>query len=159
MSPGLLRPALGDTEFCELGRDILAMRGRTDLLVDVQDSSVRADVKRPARGERLIFVDDAVRGCNLFGGIAQQRIVDTQRLRERLIGFRCIDADREMRDVEFSDRIAALTERLALGRSPTGEGFGEPRQHDGLLALVIGQAVGTAVRAGECKGRRRVANS
>jgi hypothetical protein len=85
------------------------MRRRADLLVDVKNA-VGADVERPARCERLIFVDDAIRGRNFFRGIAQQRVVHAERLRKRFVGLRRVDANREMRDVERPDNIATLTE-------------------------------------------------
>ena len=42
--------------------------------------------------------------------VAQERIVQAQRLRERFVGLRGIDADREMRDVKAPDLLATLTE-------------------------------------------------
>ena len=86
------------------------MRRRVHLFVDVHDASVKAYEKRPARGERLILIYDAVRGRDRLGRIAQQRIVDAQRLRESLVGLRRVDADGKMRDVEAPDLFATLTE-------------------------------------------------
>jgi hypothetical protein len=60
-------------------------------------------------------------------------------LSELLVLLRGVDTDREVRDVELPDRFAALTERLALGRSAAGEGFREPGQHDGAFTLVVGK--------------------
>jgi len=82
----------------------------TDLFVDVQDAAVEADEERPARRERLVFVDDAVGGGDDAGRIAQQRVVDAQRLREGAIGLGGVDADREERGVEAPDFVATLTE-------------------------------------------------
>jgi hypothetical protein len=67
---------------------------------------------------------------------------------EFLVGLRVIDADGEVGDVELADRFAALTERLALGRSSAGEGLREPCEHDGALARVVGESMRLAVRAG-----------
>ena len=86
------------------------MRRRIDPLVDVQDPSVEANEEGPARGERLVFVDHAVRRGHGLGRIAQQRVVDAERLRERLVDVGGVDADREMRDVETPDLLATLTE-------------------------------------------------
>ena len=86
------------------------MRRGIDLLVDVHDPAVEADEERPARRERLIFVDDAIGLCDGLGRIAQERIIDAERLRKRLVGFRCVDADGEVRDVEAPDVLATLTE-------------------------------------------------
>ena len=104
-APAGLHAELG--EFC---RDVLSMRGRADLLVDVQDSSVEADVECPTRSEGLIFVHHTIRGRDLACGVAQQRVVHSQRLGKRFVGLGCIDADREVRDVELSNRVATLTE-------------------------------------------------
>lgn len=114
------------------------MHRGADLLVDMENPSIEANVKRPSRSERLILVDDAVSGRDLFGGVAQQGIVYCERLRERLIRLRWIYADREVRHVELPNRIAALTERLAFRRSSSGERLGKPGEHDDLLAFVIG---------------------
>ena len=40
-------------------------------------------------------------------------------------------------NLELTQRCAALTERLALGGSPTGKRFGEPCHQDRFLALEI----------------------
>lgn len=99
-----------DAELRQLRRNHLALRRRIDPLVDVHDAAVEADEERPPRGKRLIFVDNAVGLRHGFGGIAQQRIVDAQRLRKRLVRFRRIDAGGKMRDIEPPDFLATLTE-------------------------------------------------
>lgn len=86
------------------------MRRRIDLFVDVHDPAIEADEERPARGERLIFVDDAVGGRHRLGRVAEQRVIESQRLREGLVRFGGVNADREMRDVEAPDLLATLTE-------------------------------------------------
>src|SRR5688572_11714335 len=107
---GLLRSASRDTELGEFRRDHFPMRGWIDLLVDVQDAAVKADVERPPRRKGLIVVDNAVRSRDGFGRIAQQRIVDAKRLRKGLVGVWRIHANRKVRDVEPPDFIATLTE-------------------------------------------------
>lgn len=107
---GSLVTASGYTQFSKLRRDVLAMRGWTDLLVDEQNPPVETDIERPARRERLIFIDDAVRRCDGSCRIAEQGVVDSQGLRECPVGFRGVNADPEMRNVELSNRVATLTE-------------------------------------------------
>ena len=107
---GLLRSAARHTQLGELRRNHFPMRGWIYLLVDVQDPSVEADVEGPPRREGLIVVDDAVGPRDGFGRVAQERIVNAQRLRKRLVGFGSVDTDRKVRDVEAPDLIATLTE-------------------------------------------------
>ena len=80
------------------------------MLVDIEDLPVGSDVERPARRERLIDINHAVGFGDLFRGVAQERIVQAQRLRERLGRLRGIDTDREVGRVEGSDFRATLTE-------------------------------------------------
>lgn len=94
----------------ELCRDVPAMRGGADLLVDIKNPSVHPDIERPPRREGLIFIHDAVRRGHLTGRIAQERIVDAQRLGKRFVRLGCVDADCEMRGVELPNRVATLTE-------------------------------------------------
>jgi hypothetical protein len=79
-------------------------------------------------------------------------------LGELLVRFRVVNADGVVGDVELPEGIAALTERLAFGGSPTGEGLGEPGQHDGALAFVVGEFVRLAVRSLKVEWRRNVAD-
>jgi hypothetical protein len=80
------------------------------VLVDIEDLPVGTDVERPARCERLIHINHAIGLGNLLRGIAQERIIQSKRLRKGLIGLESIDADREVGNVEWSDFIATLTE-------------------------------------------------
>ena len=107
---GLLRSASRHTQLGELSRDHFPMCGRVDLLVDVQDAAVETDVESPSRREGLIVVDDAVGSRDAFRRVAQERIVDAQRLRKRLVGLGRINTDRKVGDVEAPDLIATLTE-------------------------------------------------
>ena len=86
------------------------MRRRVHLLVDMQDAAIEADEEGPPGREGLVVIDDAVGSGHCLGRIAQQRIVQAKLLREGLVGFGCVDADRKMRDVETPDVVAALTE-------------------------------------------------
>jgi hypothetical protein len=85
----------------------------------------------------VIRVDDAVGAGDAFGRIAQERIIQAERLRELAVLLRRVDTDRKVGDIERADLIAALPERLAFRGSPAAERFREPREHDGLLVLVI----------------------
>ena len=107
---GLLRSAARHTQLGEFCRDHFPMRGWIDLLVDVQNPAVKADVEGPPRREGLIVVDDPVGSRDGFGRVAQQWIVDAKRLRKGLVGFGRVDTYREVRDIEAPDFIATLTE-------------------------------------------------
>src|SRR5688500_7493989 len=57
-----------------------------------------------------------------------------------------VRARHEPGDIELPDRVAARTERLALGRSPAGERLREPRQHN-RAAAEVAQPPRVAVRS------------
>jgi hypothetical protein len=84
--------------------------GRPYILIDVRDAAVGVDVERPAGREWLIRIDDTVGGRDRLGWIAEERVVNTKRLRKGPVRVRRIDADPEIRDVERADLIATLTE-------------------------------------------------
>lgn len=86
------------------------MRRGIHLFVDVKDTAIESDEERPPRRKRLVFVDHAVGGGNGLGRVAQQRVINAQRLGESLVGLRIVDTDRKMRDVESPDLLATLTE-------------------------------------------------
>ena len=114
------------------------------LAIDIEDLPVRPDVEGPTAGEAHRR-QNAVRRGDLLVRVAQDRIVGVERLGELRVGLEIVDADREIRGVELPQRRAALTERLALGRSTTGERFREPGQDDGL-AFQRGETVRLPVR-------------
>ena len=125
------------------------MRAGLHFLVDVQDFSVLADVKGPARGEFAFLVEHTIGLRGRIGRIAQNRVVELKRLGVLLIGVRRFNAGGEVGDVKFANILAALTERLAFGRSTTGKRLGKPRQHHGLLSFKIGDLIRLAVAANE----------
>ena len=86
------------------------MRRGIHLFVDVHDPAIKANEEGPPRRKRLIFVHDAIGHGDGLGRITQERIVDAQGLRKRLVGLRCVDADGKVRDVETPDFLATLTE-------------------------------------------------
>jgi hypothetical protein len=148
---------LSNLQALELRHDILAGSLRADLVVNVQDLAVRPDIEGPARREGMLGVDDAVGGCDFLFGIGQDGIVGFDVLGELLVRLGIVDAGGEIDDVgEGPDVVAALTERLALGRSTTSERFREPREDD-RLALVVGQTMGLAIGSRERECRRDVA--
>ena len=98
-------------------------------LVDVQDAAVDADVERPARGH-ADHAEHAVGGRRGLGRVGEDRVVGLDVLGELGVGLGVVDADREVGHLERPNGVAALTERLALDRSTTGEGLGEPGQDD-----------------------------
>ena len=144
-------------EALQLLDHILAGSFRADLRIDVQDLAVRANVERPARRQRMLGIDYAVRGSDLFLGIAEDGIVRLDMLGKFLVRLGIVDAGGEEDDVgEGPDVVAARTERPAFGRSTTGERFREPGDDD-RLALVIGQTMRLAVGSLERERRRDVA--
>jgi hypothetical protein len=80
------------------------------MLIDVRDSTIRANVERPSGRERLIRVDHPVGARDRLRRIAEEGIVHAERLRESPVCFRGIDADREVGNVERADLIPTLTE-------------------------------------------------
>ncbi len=105
----------------------------------------------------MLCIDHAVGSSYLLLGIAEDGIVRLDMLGELLVRLGIVDAGGEIDDVgEGPDVGAALTERLALGRSTTGERFREPGDDD-RLALVVGQTMRLAVGSLEREGRRDVA--
>ena len=64
------------------------------------------------------------------------------------VGGDVVDTRHEISDIERANGGAALTERLALGRSAAGEGLREPGQ-DHPASAVVGEAMHSAVGAGE----------
>ena len=86
------------------------MSRRSHIFIDVRDSSIAANVERPAGREWLIRVDNAVSRRDRFGWIAEKRIVHAKRLREFLIRLWLVHADGEVRDIEGAELIPTLTE-------------------------------------------------
>ena len=134
-----------DLKFLQFGDAVLAVAGRFHLLVDEKDFSFRADVERPTLGERLPIVDNSVSLRSLLSRIAKNGVVQLKRLGELCVLFRRVTTGGKVGNVELTKGVAALTERLALSRSATGERFRIPRNYDRLLAAEIRQLVGLSV--------------
>ena len=127
-----------------------------DLLVDVQDLSVFANVECPAERELAFAGHDAISLGDFALGITQDRIIQAERLSELFIRFGRVTTCCKVSHVEGTNVLAALTERLALGRSAPGECLGIPGNHDRLLVLEVGQFVGFAVAAWKLEFRSRI---
>ena len=97
-------------ELGEFFRDGLTLGRWTDQAVDVENAAIHADVERPTRRKGLVPVHHAVRGRHSLIGIAQQGVVDVQRLGERLVRRFVVDTHAKVRDVEGPYVIATLTE-------------------------------------------------
>ena len=106
----LLRAAAPNAELGKLRRDDLPVRRRIDLLVDMEDAPVESDEEGPTLGKWLVFVDNTISRGDSLRRIAQQGVINAQRLCKGLVGFRIIDTDRKIRDVEPPDLFATLTE-------------------------------------------------
>ena len=104
----------------------------------MEDLAVGTDVEGPAAGEPF-RAEDTIGLGNVLRRIRQNRVVRLDVFGKLLVFFRRVDTRREVRDVELPDGFAALTERLAFGRSTAGEGFREPGEHDGAFALEVGK--------------------
>ena len=140
---------LCDAEFFQLCSDIRAVGDRLGFVVNEKNFAVLADVKRPAIG-KASFRKHAVSLGSFFGGIAEDGEIEFQGFRERFVALLTIHrvhAGGEISHVKLANVLAALTERLALGRSAAGERFGKPRDHDGLFALEVRQLVSFAIAA------------
>jgi hypothetical protein len=102
-------------------------------------------------------IDHFVRSGGFLFRIAEDRVVGFDVLCELLVRLGIVDAGSKVDDIlEGPKVVAALTERLALGGSASGEGLREPGKNDGL-ALVIRQPMHLAVGALEREVRRSVA--
>ena len=64
--------------------------------------------------------------------IAEDWIVEFQRLGEVSVFLDGVAACCEVSNVELTQGLTARTERFAFGRSATGKGFGVPRNNEGL---------------------------
>ena len=130
-------------------------------LVNLKNLAVLADIKSPAGGIALLAGDHAIGARGLFVGIAQDRIIQTQRFGKVDIALGAIGritTGRKVSDIKFPQFIAVRTERLTLGRSAPGKCLGKPGDHHSLFAFEIGELVGFAVAARQREVRGCVAN-
>ncbi len=134
--------------------DILTMRTDFHLVVNVGDLSLLVDEECCPTGKRPIL-DKSIRLGHFPARITQNRIVKLQFFCESGIGFDVVATRSEVCDVKFAEDFAALTERLALGRSAPGKRFRKPGDHDSLLPFEIGQFVFLAVAADQFEAGRQ----
>ena len=157
MPPWLL--GIGDAELLQFGGHVSPGGTSLHLVIDEEDLSVLANVERPARGILPAFRDDAIGSSGGQRWIAQDRVIGVDRFSKRLVPLLAVPGiatGGEVGDVELPDVLAALTERLALGRSATSEWFWEPGDHHRLFAFEIRELVGFAIAAFEREVRRGV---
>jgi hypothetical protein len=64
----------------------------------VQDAAVHADIEGVTRG--IAVLQDTVSAGGLLARVAQDRVVQPERLGELAVGFGVVDARREVGDVE-----------------------------------------------------------
>ena len=131
--------ALSRRSACEIGQlrgDIGAVRRCADLLVNIENAAVGADVKRPARRVSARR-EHAIRPRHVLGRVAQNRVIDPERRREPRVRLRRVHARPEIPDVEPPQRLAARSERPALGRSTAGKCLRKPRDHDRTARQVL----------------------
>lgn len=152
------RLLLVDTKLFQLGRDVGTVGGGLHGGVDKEDLSVLPDVDRGAAGHLAISLGNTIRLCDGCIGVTQDRIIELERLGKFRIGLEVVAARCEVGDIEFPDLIATLTERLAFGRSASGEGFRIPGHDHGLLALEVGERIGLAIASFQGEIRSVVAN-
>ena len=135
----------------------MAVRGRTDVAVDVEDLPVDAYVERPARSGCIFVFDDTIRLRGSAFRVAEERVFNVQRRSKLLVLLEGIDAYGKKRYIECPNLVAALTERLALRRSTSAGRSRKPGEHDCLLSAVVRQPVCAAVGAPQLEIRSRIA--
>ena len=148
-------------QFLERLGGVGAVLAGSHFFVDLQDLSILANVERPPKRHGPRVCHHAVGAGGLFGGIAQDRVVQFQRLGKTdvaLGAFGRITTGREVSDVKFPQLLAVRTERLALSCSATGECLGIPGNHHGLFASELRELVRFAITSLQREIRSRIAD-
>ncbi len=127
-----------------------------NVFVHIENAAILPDVKSPAVRESC-RTQHAVRTCNPFIRIAENGIVEPERLRESVVGLGRIYTHAEALGFETPEHAVARTERFELARSPGRESFGEPRQHNDVRAVEITETVPAAIGSGQAEVRRDIA--
>ena len=141
-----------DFQLFQLVDDLLAVVFGFDFLLNVKNLAFFADEECHSPRKPAGFIVDAVRLGDFSVRIAEDRVVQIQRLGEVCVLFDGIAACGEVGDVEFFQAFAALTERFALSRSATGKGFGVPCDDDDFFVFELSQFVILAVAAFQLEG-------
>src|ERR1700674_5577062 len=136
MRKSALLPGGGNVERSEVRDQVLTRVARAHFLVDVEDLSSGTNVKGPAAGhcadvELAVVGQYAELPRGFLRWVSKDREIDLFFFCEFCVVCHGVDADHEIRHVEPSNQLAALTEGLALRGSTCGECLGKPGQHDG----------------------------
>src|SRR5207245_7775624 len=101
-----------DLELLQSLRHVIARRRGFHVAVDVQDAAIDADIEGVTSG--IAALQDAVGSSGLLARVAQDRVVQAERLGELTIGLGIVDACREVGDVEPPDPLASETVRRGV---------------------------------------------
>jgi len=116
-------------EFLHYVRSVIA---NVDSLLDVEDLPVLANEIGPTLRDLTVGMQDSQRlRCRLIR-IAENRKIAIERFGELRVFLHRVSAGRKVGYVKLLQRRAAVTQRLALGRSATREGHRIPRNDDGF---------------------------
>ena len=116
-----------------------------DVLFNVLDDAIFPNEDGPASRIGSVCIHDSVSFGHFLAGITEYGIIEFQAFCELGVFFDRITARCKNGNVVFPKCFAALTERLAFGRSARGGCFRIPRDDDGLFVLEFGQFVRFAV--------------
>jgi len=140
-----------DLQLCEYFENLFSVIAGLHFVVfsdadDVRDLTIFADDEGDSVRESSI-VQDAISFGNLCVRIAEDWVVEFQRLGECRVLLDRIAACCEVSDVVLTQGLTARTERFTFGRSATGEGFRVPGDDDRLFVLELRKFVGLSVAA------------
>ena len=134
------------------------MRRREHVTVDLEDPTVFADVKRPARGKPA-RAEHPIPARHGAGDIAENRIVDSHRRRERVVGVRPIDAGAEHAGPVSAQVRSTRAEGPTFHCAPAGERLRKPGDHHRFTPAAVAQPVRAAVAGRQLEIRRQVARA
>src|SRR6476469_5158098 len=95
----------------------------------MQDVTVQADEEGSPRG-KAARTKNPVSACDLSVGIAQNGIIDAQRLGKLAVGFDIVHADSVVTGLEGPDGGSAPTHCLTLDRASARERLRKPGEDD-----------------------------
>jgi hypothetical protein len=131
--------------------------GGVDFGVDGGDDAVRSDEVADSFGVHGVgALTGPIEKTDLPAGIAQQREVEVELLREGAILFLAVEADAEDLSILLLVQIELVAEPAALGGSAGGVGLGiEPE--DDVLPPVLGEADDVSLVVAQLEIGRRLA--
>ena len=97
----LATSALSNAQCFQRGNDLSGVLSRVDLLFNVLDLSVFANVERPTFRNGSFVVYDPIAFGDTFLGVAQDRIIEPEFLGVSCVGFERVTAGREKCHVEL----------------------------------------------------------